>query len=355
MTLSQQIEEKIKQDAVLQKGDKIFIACSGGPDSTALVHLLKDLGHWKFNLSVVHFNHRLRKSSKQDEIFVKSLGKKWKIPVILGRRSPGSKNKKDSLEEAARSWRYEFFIQSAKHRKIRKVLLAHTRDDQAETVLMRMIQGTGLRGLLGIRKKIMLEGIIFYRPLLDVSKQELLQYLKEKGIAFRHDPTNRSLRLLRNRIRHQLLPEIQKHYNPRAIHALSRIPQAVGEEDQALTFFENQFWKKNVIQTKGRIIFSQARWSNLPAGVQFRVLDRALKILHLKSGLNYKLWTDLKQHLQKRNYRANFPRALDFCIQKGKVVVSHGKMKPYQRLNTRLRPLGYGAVRPTQKMGEIAL
>ena len=246
-TLPFVFEQTLQRDKVIQKKDKVLIACSGGPDSVALFHLFRSLDPaWKLKIGLIHFNHGLRGlSAKMDEKFVQKLGKKFDVPVYCGKGNvkKEAKKNKESIEEAARKLRYEFFIRTAKRVGYKKIILGHNQNDQAETVLMRILQGTGIRGLCGIRKAMKKEGILFYRPLLTVKKQEILKYLRYQKLPFRTDQSNQSLKFFRNKIRHRLLPYLEQSLNPRALDALCRIPDALGEEVKALDVFQVQAWK----------------------------------------------------------------------------------------------------------------
>src|SRR3989338_8445498 len=200
MDITAQFQQSIRTHALFRKGERIFVACSGGPDSVALFHLLFELrDSWQLKLGLLHFHHQLRgKAADHDERFVKRLAKRYNIPFYGGRGSVRVKSKRDkeSLEEAARKLRYDFFSRVCNRRRIPKLALAHTMDDQAETVLMRVLKGTGSRGLQGIRRSILYGKILLIRPLLDFTKKQILSYLKKRKIAYCRDQSNDSLRFL---------------------------------------------------------------------------------------------------------------------------------------------------------------
>ena len=196
--------------------DSVLVAVSGGPDSVCLLTLFKLIQRpLNLKLAAAHVNHRLRKSSDRDEAFVKSLCGKYKIPLYVRRVDVSSVARKRqlSLEEAGREVRYNFFIRQAKRLRLKKIATAHTCDDQAETVLMRLIRGAGVKGIAAIRAKRSQEGLDIIRPLLNVSKETILNTLRASSISYRKDPSNRSTLYLRNRIRRNLLPQIQREYN----------------------------------------------------------------------------------------------------------------------------------------------
>jgi tRNA(Ile)-lysidine synthase len=207
---------------------RTIVAVSGGADSIALL-----LGVWEVvqkrggEIIVGHFNHRLRGSeSDQDEEFVRELCQRLAVPVVVGyppaaiRPAQG----RGSLEQAARVARYRFLIGLAQEEGAGFILTAHTADDQAETILHRIIRGTGLRGLGGIPEKRQLgRHLVLLRPLLEIRREEILRFLSERQQPFREDTTNKDLHFLRNRIRLQLLPVLEREYHPGVRGALVRL------------------------------------------------------------------------------------------------------------------------------------
>ena len=212
----------IKRHDLLRKGDRVLVACSGGPDSVALLRVLyaiKDI--YKLDLYLAHINHKLRgKDSDLDQSFVKDLATELKLPFYLKTISVRklAKQKSMSIEEAARNARYRFLESLASKLKLDKIATGHNQNDQAETVLMRLLRGTGPAGLAGIPVK---RGKII-RPLLEVSRTEILDYLKRNKIKYRTDKSNLKSDFLRNKVRNHLLPQLQKEYNPNLALILSQ-------------------------------------------------------------------------------------------------------------------------------------
>ena len=183
-----------------------------------------------------------------------------------------------SPEEAARKERYEFFQRAAKRFRRAKLATAHTLEDQAETVLMRILQGTGLRGLLGIRPRVKMGNLFLVRPLLGFSKKDLLAFLREKKISFREDETNNSRRFLRNRIRLELLPWLGREFNPKVVEALARIPAVVSREAEVLKDLDRAAWKRAVKKiSAGKVEFDRKALLKFPGSLQFRLLERGLR------------------------------------------------------------------------------
>jgi len=199
------LDEVKKQLKSLPPFKKVVVGVSGGADSVALAHILIKLG---YNVTIAHLNHSLRgKDSDKDADFVKTLAQKWKVPFVTCKVTIP---KNGNLEEQARNIRYEFLEKIRESRKAKYVAVAHHRDDQIETILLHIKRGAGLRGLCGMS---FVNGTII-RPLLTVSKKDILSYLKKEHISYRTDESNFNLNFTRNYFRHVVIPKLKrKHKN----------------------------------------------------------------------------------------------------------------------------------------------
>jgi tRNA(Ile)-lysidine synthase len=315
--------------------EKILIGCSAGPDSVALVHFFLALqSKWKFKLILCHYNHGLRgNDSNRDARFVRDLAKRFRIPVRTERgavRKSAQKNK-TSLEEAARELRYDFFIRTAKRLRIKKFALAHHLEDQAETILMRMLQGTGLRGLCGIRRVMKKQGVSFFRPLLGISKKEILDFLKINRIAFRKDLSNQSLDFLRNKIRLKLLPLLETEFNPKVVEALARIPAILNEENEVMVELEEKAWRETFKVQSRKVIGSRKKFMRLKPAIQFRLLERALKQIDAESGVSFDHWRTLASSLSRKCYCISLPKGVDLSLTPLKLII----YKKFRRAKTK--------------------
>lgn len=217
----------------------VLLAVSGGADSTALLRamvVLKTGGPG--SLAVAHYNHGLRGAdSEADEAFVVALCRELGVPCQVG-RAPQDRlatECPDGLESAARQARYDFLRRAADRLGARYVVTAHTADDQAETILHRILRGTGIAGLSGIaRARPLGEAATLIRPLLGFRRADLETYLDDLGQPFRDDASNREVRFTRNRIRHELLPLLADRYNPGVVDALLRLGALAGEAQSVI-------------------------------------------------------------------------------------------------------------------------
>jgi len=252
MDLEQRIFQFIEKNKLITSRSRVLIGVSGGADSMALLRCLSGLRHdLGVQLYAAHFNHKLRPQAGEDERFVDGWCKKLNVPLSVARR-PGRKIRHLS-EDDARQMRFKFFVKTARSLKARSVALAHTRNDLAETVLMRLMRGTGLYGLRAILPSRNIEGIDFVRPLIGVDRRDVENYLKANKIPFRTDATNRRTVYERNKIRHELIPLLAREYNPQITGALSDLAATAGEDYEFLLMAARKQFGKNVIISKGKI------------------------------------------------------------------------------------------------------
>jgi tRNA(Ile)-lysidine synthase len=225
----------IQRYDLIKNKDRILVAVSGGPDSLALLLKLFNLkSKLGLTLHIAHMDHCLRKDSGFDALFVKNLGERFNLPITVKRLAAWQKKEKGSLEEFFREKRLKFLIQTAKKIKADKVALGHNLDDQAETVLMRLLRGTGLSGLSGISPKRVIAKTVFIRPLLETTRHQIDNYLKNKPLKPRLDSTNQEDIFLRNKIRHHLIPLLKRKYNENISKVLANLAESVSYDYEYL-------------------------------------------------------------------------------------------------------------------------
>jgi tRNA(Ile)-lysidine synthase len=239
--LTTAVRQALTQAGVV--GEPVLVAVSGGPDSTALLRvLLEILGSGAIHAA--HFNHQLRGAeSDGDEAFVRDLCQQWNVALTVERRNIGQllQTRGGNLEALARRERYAWLAELANHLRIRWVATGHTANDQAETVLFRLLRGSGLRGLRGIApQRRLADEVQLVRPLLRVTRQAVNAYLQLHGIQARTDSSNFDLSRLRNRIRWQLLPLLEREYNASVVVHLATLAEHVHEH---YAWLEQQAWQ----------------------------------------------------------------------------------------------------------------
>jgi len=244
--LSDRLLAAIRRQELLRAGDRVTVAVSGGADSVALFLLLLELrAELGIVLSVAHVNHQLRgEESEADEVFVRQLANKHSLD-FLAHTAAVTRGVGSGIEGEARRLRYKFFRSLLEDRKATKIATAHTLDDQAETVLLRMFRGTGIRGLGGIHPRLRLlkdgktSGEVV-RPVLGFRRSELREFLQERGQSLREDSSNRDQTFLRNRVRARLLPLIAEEFGDAAFEHLAELAEIARAEEELWSEFSSK-------------------------------------------------------------------------------------------------------------------
>jgi tRNA(Ile)-lysidine synthase len=227
------VRQSLRDDGELRPGEKLVVALSGGPDSVSLLHAVSGCASRQgFSVVAAHLDHLLRKTSGADAAFCAELCERLGIAFRAGRADVAARAKRDGcgIEEAAREERHAFLRAVAADEGARFIALAHTQDDQAETLLLRLLRGAGSVGLSAMRPR---QGDLL-RPLLGVSRADVERHLATRGLQAREDETNRDLRVPRNRVRHELIPYLERHFNPGLRPALARTAELLAAEADAI-------------------------------------------------------------------------------------------------------------------------
>ena len=234
LSLTDRVFETVRKHGMIRPGGRVLVALSGGSDSVALLHILRALearGGCAV-AGVAHVNHGLRAAAAEDELFCREIAGGLGLPFRSCHVDVRdlAREWRTSIEDAGRRARYAFFEQSATELGAEEIATGHTRDDQAETFLLRMMRGSGLRGLSAIRPKI---GRVV-RPLIEVGRAELRDWLAESGLTFREDASNQDPAFARNRVRHELLPFLQREFSPAIADVLAREAAIAAQDDDRL-------------------------------------------------------------------------------------------------------------------------
>lgn len=275
-----QVRDTIEEHGMIAQGDGIVVGVSGGPDSVCLLDILNRLsGELGIRLVTAHFNHGLRgpEDDAETELVVNmagSMGLPYKTGKAFHLQAGTS-----SLEEKARLARYRFLETVREHFNARKIALGHNLNDQAETVIMRLLRGSGLSGLAGIPP---VRGGIIIRPLIRIKREDIISYLRARNLTYAIDGSNRNLKFTRNRIRFKLLP-MMLEYQPKLIENLGRLSAILRDEED---FMESLAWdwvqRESAKEDDGSISVALSSFSMLHAALRNRVIRYLLK----KTGSN---------------------------------------------------------------------
>ena len=275
--MKDKVMEVIERYKLIEEKDNILIGLSGGPDSMALLYVLLEIKEdIDFNVLVAHVNHGVRgKEALEDEIFVKNLAKKLNLPYYSTRVNMDeyARKHKISSEEAGRILRYGFFRKVLASVGGGKIAVAHNKNDQAETLLMRFFRGTGIDGLKGMEY---ISGDII-RPILGIDRQEIERYLAERNIETRLDRTNLEPIYSRNRIRLELIPYIEKYYNPNIIDALWRTSMIAAIDSHFLEEYSENTFNRLIKEKKAnRLVIDGNLFLEEHRSIQQRVIRKGL-------------------------------------------------------------------------------
>lgn len=239
------VKDFIKENNIIEDNDKILVALSGGPDSVCLLHMLHSLkNELKISIGAAHINHMLRgEEALKDEFYVEKLCEELNIPVYIARIDIDkiSKNLNISHEMAGRDERYKFFESISDKYGYDKIAIAHNANDQAETVIMRMMRGTGLEGLGGIKAK---RGEKIIRPILSLYREEVESYCNEKELTPRIDKTNLENIYSRNKVRLDILPYMKENFNEDIIETLNRMASILQKDDEYINKQCNKYFEE---------------------------------------------------------------------------------------------------------------
>ncbi len=267
--------------ALLARDMSVVVAVSGGPDSLCLLHLLYRLTP-RLNLRprVAHLDHQLRPESADDARFVAQIAAAWGLPTKIGQEDVAAlaRSSRTSLETAGRTARYRFLVATARETGAQVIAVGHTADDQAETVLLRLLRGAGPSGLAGMRPKRLEAGIPIIRPLLETMRTEVEAYCAQQGLTPRYDRSNEAPIFLRNRVRGYILP-LLKTYNPSIVAALGRTARVCAEEDDLLNGLVEQHWPTLAAVDEAGVMLDRQGFQSLHRALQRRMVRKSVQLL----------------------------------------------------------------------------
>lgn len=323
------VKSTINKYNMLQEHDRILVGLSGGPDSVVLLHALISLTQdYRLKLYIAHMDHMFRgDESRKDREFCEGLAASLSLPVFCEERDIPkiAREKGMSPEEAARFERYDFFFRLARKNSINKIAVGHTKDDQAETILMRLMRGSGISGLSGIRPVKEMGGTTVIRPLIDIRRKEIEDFIKERGLECRHDSSNDEIIFTRNRVRHELIPYLEDKFNPNIKEVLVNMAENLRAENEFLEKFSNRKFK--IMSRKngsGAVLIDSGKFKKQPGAIKKRILRKALK--ELKGDLRrftYQHWKEMEELIASRpvNSVVDLPGGIDVRKDKAAIVL----------------------------------
>ena len=268
------IKNTISRYNMISQGDTIIAAVSGGPDSVCLLNVLSHLSEeFQLKLVVAHYNHGLRESEDESETILVEKHANSKSLSFETEKNHSLKDRLSSVEENARDARYKFLEKIVKKYNAQKIAMGHTLNDQAETVIMRLLRGSGASGLAGIPP---VRDSRIIRPLIEMNRKDIISYLEYNKLPYAVDSSNSNFRFLRNRIRAELLPLMQD-YQPRLIQHLGQLSDMIREEDSFIESLAEDWTNKKILETDKDLIIPLAAFTMLQAPLKNRVLRCALK------------------------------------------------------------------------------
>ena len=299
----------------------VFAAVSGGVDSVVMLHLLHHLAsEWGYQLHIIHYNHRTRgKDSDADEKFVERLAEKYKIDIKIG-TLPLSINK--MTETALREERYKFFVKILSRYKNTIIATGHNRDDNIETFIMRLAKGSRLNGLLAIKPR----RNEFVRPLLTVSRLEIESYASEYGLTYRIDKSNQDISILRNAIRHKIIPFLKEHLNDNLDENIVKVI-----EDLSLyhCIYEEKLKEavvSSVKRLKANISLNRKRYLHFNKAIRRGLIECCISSLYplnyKVSDKNFYIWDDFIENAQAGKKRSFFDNGMAIA-ERNLIVFGH--------------------------------
>jgi len=314
----------IRRFSMAEKDETVCVAVSGGPDSTALLFLLNDVREeLGVSLSACHLNHCLRGGeSDRDEEFVRKLADRLSIPIKVKAVNVAEKKKsgRGSTQSVARELRYAFFNKLLDEGFAQKIAVGHTADDSAETVLMNFLRGSGAQGLAGIPP---IRGKRIIRPLIETPRQEILTYLAEKGLEYRIDSSNKSSSYLRNRVRNELIPQLEREYNPALRENLLRLSSIMKDIQIFLSSTAKKEFNSLAADTGDGVQIGAAGLLSLSTALQREVLRLAIEKLKGNSlGVSFDHMEDLRRLIIRgKSGELDLP-GMKICLSEGEVRLS---------------------------------
>lgn len=277
------VNHTLKSHNLFPENSRILVACSGGPDSMALLYLLQDIAmhrHTTYEVGVAIVDHCIRPESKDEVLWLQHQVEELGLPFYSTTFDVPRlcKERKQSEETIGRQVRYQWLTELAQSENYDYIAVAHHKDDQAESILAHIIRGSGLNGLTGMSVVQSEYAIPVVRPLLDVTKEDLLAYIGTKHISYCVDSTNEDVRYQRNRIRHRIIPELEA-VNPAVVDAIVRLGSSVNEDVMVISDLTSRTFDKLVSIGDDEVRISRRALRQEPLAIQRRLWQRLVSTI----------------------------------------------------------------------------
>lgn len=284
--LKDEVLKTIKTYNLINKGDKVVVGVSGGPDSICLLYVLytlkQELG---IEIFVAHINHMIREAADSETQYVQNFCKKLGIKCFVKKENVTylAKQQKKGTEEIGRQIRYEFFNEILTETDSNKIATAHNSNDRAETVILNILRGSGISGLKGI--EVMREQK-YIRPLIDINRTDIEKYCKENGLNPRYDESNDENIYSRNKVRNIIIPYIKKEFNPNIIKTINRLSAVATEENEYIQKIVKKEYCQMATKENENIILDLKKFNDLELVIKRRIILYTInEVLHTTSGI----------------------------------------------------------------------
>ena len=323
--MEEKVLKTIQKYKLIESGDKIVIAVSGGPDSMCLLDVLRKLKEkLKIEIVVAHVNHSIREEADSETLYIKDYCNKYDIEIYIKKENviELAKNDKIGLEEEGRKVRYNFFDEVLEKAKANKIAIAHNMNDKAETVLMNIIRGSGSLGLKGIEPK---RDEKYIRPLIEIQRSEIEEYCEKNKLEPKHDKSNEDNTYTRNRVRNVLIPFLKENFNPNIINGINKLSIIMTEEQNYLEKIVNNIYNDVKIEEKPKtIVLDLKKFNKEDVYIRKRLLFLAINKLFNNTKNIEKIHIDDIIKLCERNIGNKYltpNKNTKVYINKGKIFI----------------------------------
>lgn len=325
--MEERVLKTIEKYKLIESGDGVLIAVSGGPDSMCLLDILNKLKE-KLNIkiAVVHVNHGIREEANEETEYIKNYCEKYNIKIYVKYEKVVelAKQNKIGLEEAGRKVRYDFFDEVLQETKFNKIAIAHNMNDKVETILMNIIRGSGSLGLKGIEPK---RENKYIRPLIEIERKDIEEYCSKNKLNPKFDKSNNDNTYTRNKIRNILIPFIKKEFNPNVIKGINNLSEIVTEEQNYLEKIVNNIYSQiKIEEDKDKVILDLKEFNKQDTIIKKRLLLLSVNKIFGSSKNIEKIHIEDIIKLCERNIGNKYltpNKNIKFFVNKGKIIITH--------------------------------